>query len=451
MTSVIFIVVDSLRQDHVSFYGWEGCPVETPNIDALARESVAFENMYPEALPTIPVRTQWMTGQRTLPFRPWQPLTPEDRTVADILSEEGYLTALFTDCYHFFKPGYNLHRSFRVWRWIRGQEYDPYRSGPLRRFKLEDFVKDSYTEEWKRLVETCLVNLESIRRTEDYYCARLVREAIGWLEENRGRKPVLLWVDSFDPHEPWFPPPEFDRYTDPNWTGKRLILPPGGPASAHFSEDEIRYIRGLYAGEVAYVDHYIGQLLEALKEYGYYDDSIIVLSADHGHPLADHGKFLKGGDRMYSELLKVPFMIRFPGGEYGGRKLDALAQFHDVLPTILDAIGLGKDTEAMHGKSLMPLIRGEEEFVRDAIITGYYGAPDRCIRDKTWSYIRRPEGEPDELYNLVEDPRERKNLIDEYPEEAARLASKFGSLYAVRGKEIKGIQGKYEVEGSAGA
>ncbi|RKY63093.1 MAG: sulfatase, partial [Candidatus Latescibacterota bacterium] len=228
-------------------------------------------------------------------------------------------------------------------------------------------------------------------------------------------------------------------------------LPPVGPASAHFSEDEIRYIRGLYAGEVADVDHYIGQLLEALKEYGYYDDSIIVLSADHGHPLADHGKFLKGGDRMYSELLKVPFMIRFPGGEYGRRKLDAIAQFHDVLPTILDAIGLGNNTEAMHGKSLMPLIRGEEESVRDAIITGYYGAPDRCIRDKTWSYIRRPEGEPDELYNLVEDPRERKNLIDEYPEEAARLASKFGSLYAVRGKEIKGIQGKYEVEGSAGA
>jgi len=97
MTSVVFIVIDSLRQDHVSFYGWDGCPVETPNIDALARESVVFENMYPEALPTIPVRTQLVMGQRTLPFRPWQPLAPEDRTVADLLSEEGYLTALFRE------------------------------------------------------------------------------------------------------------------------------------------------------------------------------------------------------------------------------------------------------------------------------------------------------------------------------------------------------------------
>jgi len=97
----------------------------------------------------------------------------------------------------------------------------------------------------------------------------------------------------------------------------------------------------------------------------------------------------------------------------------------------------------------MPLIRGDADAVREVIITGYHEAPDRCVRDKVWSYIRRPEGEPDELHNLIEDPREQRNLIDEYPQQAARLAAAFGSLYAVRGLTVKGIQGRYEVGGSA--
>jgi arylsulfatase A-like enzyme len=154
---------------------------------------------------------------------------------------------------------------------------------------------------------------------------------------------------------------------------------------------------------------------------------------------------------MYNELLKVPFLMRLPGGRYGGQRLDALASFHDVLPTLLDAIGLGNNIEALPGMSLMPLVRGEARELRQAVISGYYGAPDRCIRDRTWSYIRRPEGEPDELYNLLEDPQERVNLIDDHPREAQRLAGMFGSLYALKGAPVKGIQGKYEVAHTGGA
>ncbi|MBC7235907.1 MAG: sulfatase-like hydrolase/transferase [Chloroflexi bacterium] len=446
--NVIFIVLDSYRQDHVRFYCPDS-PVETPHLDALARESVVFDNCYPEGLPTIPVRTCWLTGERTLVHRPWQPLTPEDRSVAELLSDEGYLTACFTDCYHYFKPGMNMHRGFQVWDWIRGQEYDAYRSAPLTRLKLEDYVKDSFPPRWKKIVETALKNVEEFETAEDHYCARLVRRASEWLAANAAQQPIFLWLDSFDPHEPWTPPKEFDKYTDPNYTGKKIVLPPGGPAREHMTEEEIAYTRGLYAGECHYVDYYIGELTSALKQVGLYDNSLIVLIADHGHPLADHGKFLKGGDRMYSELLKVPCMLRFPGGAYGGRRLDALASFHDILPTLLDAIGLGNNLDALPGESLMPVIRGEVEAIRQAVISGYYGAPDRCIRDRVWSYIRRPEGEPDELYNLLQDPKEQVNLIDEFPDEARRLAMQFGSLYALKGAPIKGIQGKYELADTA--
>jgi arylsulfatase A-like enzyme len=141
---LIIICIDSLRQDHVSFYAGAHAPVQTPHIDALAREAVVFENMYPEALPTIPIRTQLMTGQRTLGVRPWQPLHPSDRTIAQILGPAGYTSALITDTYHYFKPDYNFHRAFDVWRWIRGQEYDPYRSQPLTRYNLDDHVKAGF-------------------------------------------------------------------------------------------------------------------------------------------------------------------------------------------------------------------------------------------------------------------------------------------------------------------
>ena len=339
----------------------------------------------------------------------------------------------------------NFHRGFRVWDWVRGQEYDTYRSAPLSRLKLDDYCKDTYTPRWRRIVETALKNVEEFQTLEDHYCARLMKRAAEWTTANVSQEPIFLWVDSFDPHEPWTPPKEFDLYTDPNYEGKKCVLPPGGPASAHFNEEEIAYIRGLYAGECAYVDHCVGRFLSRMKELGLYDNSLIIMIADHGHPLADHGKFLKGGDRMYSELLKVPFTIRFPGGKYAGQHLDALASFHDVLPTLLDAVGLGNNLEALPGKSLLPLIRGEVSEIRQAVLSGYHEAPDRCIRDKVWSYIRRPEGEPDELYNLVEDPKERVNLIDEHPEEAQRLAAMFGTLYALKGAAVKGIQGKYEV------
>ncbi|MEM2686419.1 MAG: sulfatase-like hydrolase/transferase, partial [Candidatus Bathyarchaeia archaeon] len=116
--NIIVIVVDSLRQDHVSFYN-RGRPVfekvpacKTPHIDKFADECVVFENAYPCGLPTIPVRTELMTGHYTLPYRPWSPMESEDITLADILTREGYVCGLISDTYHLARPGMNFHKSF---------------------------------------------------------------------------------------------------------------------------------------------------------------------------------------------------------------------------------------------------------------------------------------------------------------------------------------------------
>jgi arylsulfatase A-like enzyme len=311
---------------------------------------------------------------------------------------------------------------------------------------LSDYVNEHYDEVWQGRVAQFLANTDDFSQEEDWFPAKVVDQAIDWLTKNRSHPRVFAWIDSFDPHEPWDPMPRFDTYTDPQYQGKRLIMPMGGLAKNWATPAEIRHIQGLYAGEAAFVDHCLGRLFEALKELGYYDDTIILLMADHGHPLADHGKFLKGGDRLYNELLKVPFMIRLPGGQ-GAQQTSAIVQFHDVLPSLLDQLGMANNSSSMQGHSFTPVLRGDTDTHRDVIITGYHEAPDRCVRDQTWSYIQRPEGEPDELYNLLEDPRERANLIDEYPAEAQRLARAFGSYFrrGVAQVAVKGIQGKYEL------
>ena len=178
--------------------------------------------------------------------------------------------------------------------------------------------------------------------------------------------------------------------------------------------------------------------------------------ADHGHPLADHGKFLKGTDRMYNELLKVPFLLRLPGSRGGSRQVSALAQFHDVLPTLLNLLSFSDLTADMHGRSFDPVIRGEVAEHRNEIITGYFAGDERCIRNSQWSLVLRPEREVDELYDLSADPHEQFNLIDRFPDIATDLVRKFGSKYYGSGHgsfgssrvpiaAVHGVQGAYEV------
>jgi arylsulfatase A-like enzyme len=104
----------------------------------------------------------------------------------------------------------------------------------------------------------------------------------------------------------------------------------------------------------------------------------------------------------------------------------------------------------MHGRSFLPVVQGQTDQHRPAIITGYHQAVDRCIRDARLSYVERPDEQPDELYDLAEDPREQRNLVDDLPEEAKRLKASFGDLYRQRvSRVVKGIQGAYEMGSAA--
>jgi len=452
ISNVILIVVDSLRQDHVSYYNrgdrvFENVPAcRTPNIDEFAAQSIAFRNIYPCGLPTIPVRTELMTGGPTLGTRDWQPLNDTDLTAAEILSHEGFVCGFLTDTYHYWAPGMNFHRFFHSYQWVRGEEYDPYVSAMPKR-DVKNYINENYSALFKGYIAQYLANTEERQAIEKRFTYELIDKAIAWLRSNKHHRKLFLWLDSFKPHEPWDPPAEFDRYIPENYSGPRLILPMGGLASSWASPAEMDCIRGLYAGEVAFVDFCLGRLFNALEDLGFFENSLIVLLSDHGHPLADHGKFLKGSDRVYGELLKVPLLIRFPGGERGGEWSDIVASFYDILPTILNLVGLEKWCDLLVGKPFLGRT-GEILGGRRWVISGYFKGKERAVRTKRWSMICI-NGEPRELYDLRQDPLERVNVIEQHYEEACELLGKIPKqLYAPWAQMLSrthtGLQGYHE-------
>ncbi len=442
--NLIVIMLDSLRRDHVGFYNEfriNGKVVKTPNIDALAKDSLVFMNAITGGLPTIPIRTQLFTGNETLTNRGWQPLNKEDVVISEILERYGYKRGLIADTYHLFKPGMNFHRGFSF-DWIRGQEADAWRTGnhskDMKRFTKPAMEGDHI---WCSL-DQYFRNIEHWKKEEDYFPVQVMSRGIEWIKRNKDSR-FFLWVDSFDPHEPWFPPEPFlSMYKDSNYKGPELIHPKYGPVD-WMTEEELNNVRALYAGEVSFVDKWVGEFLDELKELNLYETSLIVLLSDHGHPHGDHGKIMKTSDNLYSELVNFPLIIKPPEQIYRPMKVKGIVQTCDILPTILSLLGLGKESFNMGGENLLPLLKGEK--LRDVAVSGYFGEGHRVIRDEKWSLIYRPSG-GHELYNLEKDPSEKINLIEENREVVVHLLEKAPkSLFD--GPVITGnIQEAYEFE-----
>lgn len=153
--NLILLDVDTFRADNLACYG--GNQVDCPNLDRFAQDSVIFEEAYPEALPTVPIRRNLMTGRRIVPFDyyqqhdpvqmpGWHPLFFEDVTLAETLHEAGYATALIADILHFTRPGRNFHRGYRYFDWVRGHSFDYYATLPHQLPAITDVVPEAYLE-----------------------------------------------------------------------------------------------------------------------------------------------------------------------------------------------------------------------------------------------------------------------------------------------------------------
>ena len=426
--NLVLVIIDSLRRDHVGCYGNDW--IKTPNLDALASESIRFTNAYPEALPTIQARQSIYTGNRLYPFRHhqsrkgdnvrwpgWHPVRETEITLAEILAHAGYRTGLVTDVYHQFKPSMNFHRGFQQFSFIRGQEGDAYASSArMEGVDISHVLHPSLVGTPRELGHRrYLANVSDRRHEEDWFAPQVFRQAMRFLEDNR-RDDFFLAIDCFDPHEPWDPPPWYTQLYDPGYGDQDLIWPPYGPTD-DLTRPEIDHVRALYAGEVTMVDKWFGLFVAKMRDLGLLDDTLLIVISDHGHSLGEHGVIGKLGRCQYPELVDIIFMIRQPGATRGGQVIHDFVYDHDILPTALTQLGI-ESPRSVDGRDLGPLIRGEAG--GRPYVTGSMAEYVR-YQDETYRFICQFDGDDRQLFIPGDDPELADNLAESMPDICEKL------------------------------
>jgi len=432
--NVVAIVLDTFRNDIVG-PGKKLSHCRTPNLDDFYDRAVAFEGAYGEGQPTLQMRRAFFTGRRTFPWvhnfdrrghwhhQPgWHEIPPHQDTLAEILTRRGYYTGLVADVYHMFKPTMNYSRGFATLDFIRGQESDNWK--PCRPELIEEQMRRHVREPigWKRhatLVQY-LSNMVGRESEDDYLCARVATSACEWLDAAHRNDPFLLWVEMFDPHEPWDPPTKYADEYCPGYEGIDAIMPGAIHEGGEPTEEEIERTRALYLGEVTFVDKQVGRIFEKLDGLGLWDDTIVLVLSDHGTAIMDHGSFGKGGGNMRTYNTGFLWYMRHPDGPEGA-VVDAYVQSHDVMPTLLTALDVPHRCE---GIDIWPLATGEAEVLRPFIVNGWAGAATgnaagwASVMDEAWLYSC-PVGRDDPEPMLFALPDQDANVLDEHPDVVA--------------------------------
>lgn len=412
--NVVVVNLDSLRRDHVGVYGNDW--IQTPNLDALAKESLRFARPYPESIPTINARRAIYTGIRTWPFRGWVPQKgetffpagwqrmPEDQTsLTETLSENGYDTALITDTYHQFKPSMNFQRGYGVFDYIRGQERDRYKSMKMTpEEEVDRYTVPGNSGSMRDKVRQYRANVAHRKGEEDWFGPQVFTRSMDYLEVAKEvGGPFFLFVDSFDPHEPWDPPVEYaNLYGEPTGTGEP-IAPNYGP-SGYLQEAELRRMRALYAGEVTLTDKWFGSFMNKMSDLGLLENTLLIVFSDHGVSIGEHGYTGKVARAIWPELKDIVFYIRHPEGWGAGQTSDFRASIHDIAPTVLGQMGIGLP-QPMDGQDLGPLLEGKGPGRdRPSMTLGYDNYS--WAEDDDWALSVRNDGAEARLYDLREDP-----------------------------------------------
>jgi arylsulfatase A-like enzyme len=424
--NVVLVVFDSLRRDCVGAYGappWG--KVETPNLDALASESLMFTRAYPETLPTLPARRAMYTGQNVYPFHNgdfrlkgdfvgapgWGPVPEEQDTLAELLRDRnGYRTGLIADVYHMFKPSKNFCRGFDQWMFLRGQEGDPQRSGPaITEEEVERWIpQELFNDRRANFLKQCLKNMRGREHEEDYFNARIFIEAARWLEENRDADRFFLCLESFDPHEPWFVPEHYRRMYDDS-DGREQVMSSYDETTS-WEPGLVRRTQANYSGLVTMCDRWFQHLHEAMRSLGLLDNTLLIVTSDHGHSIGDEGYLGKRGYPSEPAVLDIPLIVRHPEGLGSGETSDILVQHTDIPATILEFAGV-EPSQPLDGMPLMDAALGAKAPNRDHVTVGW-GSSVTVINDRWWLNIKI-DGTGAFLYDLTAPNSRENNVADQ--------------------------------------
>ncbi len=370
--NIIVVIVDTLRYDYVGANGnnW----IHTPNIDRLAAKSWVFDHCYSASYPTIPNRIDTLTGKYGGPFHPWRPLRFDTLTFPQVLDEAGYRTQLIHDTPHLINGGHNLDWPFQAWNFIRGGEVDrpwmdslPVPSENWQHDSLFDFADKNLAKD--SIYDSYFRANRRRKKEEDWNVAKLFLTVSKWLKDNvSSNDNFLLWVDSFDPHEPWEAPPRFIKMYDktPGYDGRvdpRSFLIRN---EKNLSEAVKSRLKVFYAAKVTWMDRWFGELLDTLDQTGLARNTAILFTADHGTNVGERSKFGKNHPVREQEA-HIPMFIYLPEGGNGHSNI--IVQPQDVFATIM---GLAKlpIPDGLDSHNILALVREGKEGPRKLALSG---------------------------------------------------------------------------------
>jgi arylsulfatase A-like enzyme len=367
---------------------------DTPNLDRLAARSVRFTNHHTGSLPCIPARHDILVGAWDFLWRPWGSIELWEEPITASLRREGVITQLITDHPHLFETGgENYHTDFTAWDYERGHESDAWKSRPDPSWLGTPTYGRGHTHYDN--------SRGYFRGEEDFPGPRTMQATARWLSEDapvhraKGER-FFLFVDEFDPHEPFDTPEEWATRYDDSWEGPHLTWPPyaiDAYKQGILNERDARQIRAQYGGKLSMIDHWLGRVLDALDATNAWEDTAVILCTDHGHYLGDtdvHGRDVWGkpGLPVYKPLGHIPMLVSWPG--VSPTTNDALTTSTDIHATIAEVFGAPVKHTA-HGKSLVPVLAKEQSQVRDWLLTGVWGREVQIVTNE-WRYTRGPSG-----------------------------------------------------------
>ncbi|MBS3763957.1 MAG: sulfatase-like hydrolase/transferase [Planctomycetes bacterium] len=392
--------------------------IRTPNIDRLANQGVQFENFFCSSPVCSPARASLMTGripsahgvhdwirERNMPPDPVRYI--EDCTCyTDVLAENDYTVGL-SGKWH-LGDSLTPQHGFSYW-------YCMPQGGS--RYQDAEMIWEGEVQEFP-----------------GYLTDRITDYGIQFIEQTWEDGPFYLSLNYNAPHSPWTGHPEelTEQYDDcPFKSCPQEAMHPWARGLAYGNLGNRESLKG-YFGAVTGLDIGVGRVLDKLEELGIRDNTLVVFSADNGFSCGHHGFWGKGNGtypmNMYENSVKVPFVVSHPNHIPEGEVAGAMMSQYDFMPTLLDYLNLpAVEGDKLPGESYAPVWEGERDGVRDEVVVYDEYGPVRMIRTRDWKYIHRYPYGPHELYDLVNDPDERNNLVEE-PEQNDRVEEMRGRL-----------------------
>ncbi|MFH1622512.1 MAG: sulfatase [Candidatus Omnitrophota bacterium] len=406
--NVILIMADALRFDHLGCYGYSRST--TPNIDKLAAKGVVFDQAFVMAPTTMASTASVLTSLYPRQHQAWNMHGEEGVkgindclvTLSEILKDNGYKTIGIVSNGH-------LDSAFGF-----GQGFDEY-------YETWKFPgADNFLADAKHTTEII----------------------VPWIKKN-SQDNFFIFLFFIDPHDPYEPSPAFNKFQN-DYNGQLKDLGDGMHSylnkvilgKASLNTEDIDYLEALYDGEIAYWDWHVSKIIEALEDSNILDNTIIIITSDHGEEFSDHGGVFHGY-AIYNEHLHVPLIISGPQLSKAKSRVSSVVRSIDIMPTIFDLLNIEK-TEGIMGKSLLPLLESgstqkDRLFFSEMHLKGAYGKNVHLLSllKDDWKLIFDLQHNRYEMYDLSNDPGEKNNLAASNTDKLKQLSkvlSEFASL-----------------------